>query len=412
MELIARCCNYGIQENNREAPTSPVESEPDRMPDMQAFASLQGQFEQATNHAVAGLKMIAAHTERQTVSAITNEVLLQIYLELRDQVCQANSEQFKIGGPGLVNRLLVAPKSTLTAEDLLAQVQLLSFQVLDLFEAAETFHQDYPWVRGSVAPLLLPAYQSAIGKHTEITNALASLEHQYQQIPTIKSNEARLALKVFLTSLHIDLQVFVNGEQSYDDYLNDNVAILDHAQSLLGLQTYPQTTDTNPKPARTQPPTPFVSCLGIIPLLFEIATRTTNIPLRDRALHLLHSTNRREGIWDRPRRRSPSRAFNFPHRGGQLDRRGKLQLLGQYHGGDDEHDAPPHFIITDIQLLSDRQAKVTYGFKRRWRRTIDDCKFGPAEGSTAFSAEEFHSFWLEGVGPGEGEVREEIIEFD
>jgi hypothetical protein len=378
-----------------------------------SFASLQGRFEEATQHAVAGLRMIAGQPEWPGASALSKEVLLQIYLELRDQVCQANSEDFKIGGPELVNRLLVAPKASQTAENLLMQVQLLSFQVLDLFEVAETFHQTHPWMRGSVASPLLPAYENAIDKHAEITNALASLACTRQHAPTRKLTDAALALKVFLTSLHIDLQVFVHGEESYDDYLNDNVTILDHIQDLLCAQTH------------TQHPTPYISSLGIISLLFEIATRTTHMPLRDRALTILHSTNRREGIWDsRVAARLAGRLITLTEEGNSIAAANSglpgsttaamtstthLPMSCNLSNGTANNTK---FIITDIQLLSTRQAKVTYGFKRRWRATNHTSGLCPAESTTAFSAEEFHSFWLEGVGPGEGEVRVEIIEFD
>ena len=424
-----------------------------------SYASLFGEFDEATRHAVAGLKMVANQPAvRPSSSIITDEILLHIFLELRDQLCLANSEQFKMESITLSDRLKTMPCSLRTFEDILHHVQVLSFQVLDLFEFAETHHATEPWVRGSVSPILQPAYAAVVSKLAELRVALDAVEKLSKH-----QKEAYTTLRIFMISLNIDIQVFLYGEEAYDNFVDDNMMILELVEVLFsqqngarrrtpgicpdGLSSMPELgpggsnistpssslpSCTKPMQANAFPSMPgsspqlssYVSALGIIPLLFEVATRTENNLLRDHALHILRHANRRDGIWD-------SRVTCIlAERLIELTQQGNSIAKGSPTGGVcDTIDVLPSpslesqdirrsnnkFIITDIQILSDKRCKVTYGFKRRWTNINHDPgkelhDIGSEHEDTA--REEFHSFWLEGVAPGEGELAEMIIDID
>lgn len=395
-----------------------------------SLASLHGRFDEATRHAIAGLKMIAEMPHRRSASPITDNALFQIFLELRDQVCQANDDSFDQYSARPLARLSPVTRSFRTPEDLLIQLSLLSFEILGLSQEADALHATEPWVRGSVAPAIQPTYEAALHNHAQISEALSSMEKTFSNHPTARQREACLTIRVFLISLSIDLEVFVNGEEVYDSHIEDNFTILRLIEEALFQQhSNASSTTTSPQaaPVDKRQETPFVSSLGIIALLFEIATRTGIPSLRTSAINLLYRANRREGIWDsRVAARLAERLIVLNDEGiaiangttGTTTAMSSTTHLPMSCSFSDQPETVPNtkFIITDIRLLSDRKAKVTYGFKKRRQPVtigiVDDIGGSPDSGVHLATAEEFESFWFEGVPPGEGELREEIIELD
>jgi hypothetical protein len=69
-------------------------------------------------------------------------------------------------------------------------------------------------------------------------------------------------------------------------------------------KTSPSRSPLHPMVTTSQPPLPavvrptFSLAIGIVPVLFLIASRVSDLVLRDKAVSLLRTCNRREGLWD------------------------------------------------------------------------------------------------------------------
>ncbi|ETN44392.1 uncharacterized protein HMPREF1541_10572 [Cyphellophora europaea CBS 101466] len=352
------------------------------------FESLRGGFDEATQHAVAGVNIIAsrksAGSSRDSTSAISNDILLQLCLLLQGQVMEANSDEYRTWHPDLLKNLDVIPATFASVEHALPYLQIISYQVIHLFDIAETHHKTETWIPSSVSPMLLAEY-------TTLRTNFDAWSRAASQIESIVRNESGdqyqgyLILQIFRASLKIDLEVFVHGETVYDDFKADNFGILKLVEVLFQVQggsdrprdpISPQTGAYSL--SRAAAPFTFTSTLGIVSLLFEIATRTNDSMLRNEALQLMRLSNRREGIWD-------SRvAALLAEKVVLLKQRGNAAAEEDQHSGF-------RFIVTDIQLLSDQKCKLTYGFKRNQPGT-------------------FKSFWLESIAPEEGSLQTEVIE--
>lgn len=350
-----------------------------------ACASLRGEFEEATRHAVAGMKIISARrrptSPSTSIFTSADHTLFSVFLDLQDQVLQANDEDFQMNCPELETQMGDMPDQFEDVETALTHLQILVNQFLDLHQDAETHHETDPWVPSQISPVLQPKFEEISSKYNMWTKALSHLEGAVQTGDQ-RQRAGLLLLKIFQLSFDIDLHVFVDGESTYDNFKDTNLLILSLIEAFLQMQSdaTDQQTSSHDQ-ARTSPSSHnnsyFTSSPEIVPVLFEIATRSSDGALRQKACHLLRSRRRREGIWDSHVAASLAEQIAY------LKEQGTTVAA-------ESQDGARKFLLTDIILLSERQCMVRYGFKR-----VQPGTFG--------------SFWLETINPGEGLLQSQVL---
>ena len=346
--------------------------------------ALVGDFEPATRHALAGMRMIAAwktstaHAASMFESA--EKTLTNIFLALQMQVMEANMDEFQIQCPGLVGPIEETPDSFNSVDEAFPHLQVLSTRIFDLFQDAETYYETNVWLPSQISPALQPAYDAICAKYGAWTKAISNSEGLMTATDT-RSQAGRLLLEILGSSLEINLQVFLHGEVAYDESKEMNYGILNLVEAFLDIHSREARLNTmNNVQDKALPSdgnhSSFTSSPEVVPLLFEITTRTNDTGLRQRALQLLRRSSRREGIWD------GHLAASLAEKIVQLKQQGAKEA-GNY-------GADCKFLITDILLLSEQRYLVRYGYKKV--RT----------GS-------FNSFWLEKIAPGQGLLRSQIL---
>lgn len=350
--------------------------------------ALLGNFELANQHAVSGMKMIAgwrASTATSSYASVFQSAeknLGNLFRTLQAQIIEANLDAIEVECPEVVEQMEDIPDHFDGAAEAFPHLQTLSTQVFSLFQDAEAYYKHNTWVPSRVSPPLQPSYNAICAKYDAWKMAMSNCIDPAKGTDR-GSQAAYLLLDILASSLEINLHVFVHGEPAYDDFRETNHAILNLVEEFLTIQS---SIDTGLKPPTTHDQhkqssfganhSSFTSSPEVVPLLFEIATRTNDGGLRQRALQVLRSSSRRESTWDC--RVAASLAEKIV----------RLKQQGAEQAG--KYGTDCKFLITDIMLLSEQKCMVQYGFKR------------VRSGS-------FNSFWLENICPGQGSLSSQIL---
>lgn len=198
-----------------------------------------------------------------------------------------------------------------------------------------------------------------------------------------RKRAAYVLLKIFALAYNMYLYVFVHGEERYDDLIQTNYRILSLIETYLcfdfdkSTATMPRRDQQTTPPATSSPlPSSYSLHTGITPVLFEIATRTANTTLRQKAIHMLRYSNKREGVWD------GHSAASLAEKLFELKKAGQIAAATQYVGY--------RFLVTDIVMLSERTSLIRSGFKK-----IQPGCFG--------------SWWVETILPHQGILQSQVI---
>lgn len=331
---------------------------------------LRGEFEIATRHIMAGMKIIAGRSlsphRFRSIFSSERDFLADVFLMLQNQAMEYNVNDFNKYLPQLQKHMGNIPDHFTNVEEALPYLHNLLNEVLELDEGADEYHEDFEWTASSVAPALQPRYDAVRARVDLWTQAITRLENSIDQ----GSQTGFLLLKIMSSTLEIDLHIFVHGESTYDDFIE-----LNH-QRLNLIETFLQLRSGNDDREIISEGASFTSSPEVVPILFEIAIRTLDDELHSRAIKILRACRRREGIWD-------------GHMAASLAEK-LIQLCCQGDKAARKLEPPHKFLITDIQLLSVSECRLQYGFKLIKPGT-------------------FESFWLETIRPGQGTVQSEVF---
>jgi hypothetical protein len=340
--------------------------------------SLRGGFEEATRHAMAGMKMIADHRRpAASKSGLNPEDLRRIFNDLQYQVLEANAEEFSIPCLWAAPPTDTIPVAFKMVEEALPYLHRIGLRHFNLIEQAEMCSNE-----------LFPAWQmptELIQRHALLkadferwSSALSKTETVVRGGSTQQQN-GFLVLKIFEASMRVDLELFPCGEDAFDDFTTENNAILKLVEVFFESQTHGRISLSDEQNLGSwKQQRYFTASLGIVGLLFDLARRTADLFLRDEALRLLRLAHRREGIWD------SLIAANLVERLAEFE----ACCRATRQAGEDAND---DFVVTEIKLLSDVECLVHYGFKRR--------KPGA-----------FYSHWFEGLAPFDGPAKTVVLD--
>lgn len=343
-----------------------------------AFESLQGNYHAACNHAVSGIKILAEE-QRNLVRArqvgIPREVLTRFFLSMERQIVEIGDPNFQGPKPELLGLDTTLPERFTSYEHALfhMEIQLRNLSSfagkIDKLEASDQLGEDvYPSLMAEFQLLQtrFDAWKSAF----DIFSSSDEMKETSTETPesttssspggaTSRRTPAFLILKVYDAAMTAFL---ARIQRSDEAVLNDFVpefqtalnATEEFIQSTSTLVTPLAPHSTSAPSSRMVVRPTFSLALGIIPVLFLMASRTADPHMRNRALALLAQCNRREGFWDS---RLAARV---------VERIVALRDLGLSSRPADDPDSDtkvtPQFRLVDIKFLPGRRCALRYKF--------------------------------------------------
>ena len=306
------------------------------------FESLQGQYHEACNHAISGIKILAEEQSRIASGAIRTripqETLTRFFIALGRQIMELGDPNWPGSRPELYHTKMSIPlpvqftsheHALLHMEILLAEVIEYSMRVEDWankgpisddtgLSLMTEFHlikmQFDKWK--TAFEMFSSSDSNEFSRETpESTSSGSSTTSSPSGQHTHTSRSpAFLILKVYYSLLTAFLtRIERNDESAFNEFASDMWRALDAVEEFVQCtstyvnpldKTSPSRSPLHPTSSTSQPPLPpvvrptFSLALGIVPTLFLIASRASDAAVRDKALYLLRACNRREGLWD------------------------------------------------------------------------------------------------------------------
>ncbi|KIX03223.1 uncharacterized protein Z518_06775 [Rhinocladiella mackenziei CBS 650.93] len=308
-----------------------------------AFESLQGNYHAACNHAISGIKILAEE-QRNLVSTgpvrVPRDVLTRFFVQMARQIMELGDPNFQGQRPRLQQKTTPIPDHFISYEDALVHFETLLSDVFEFADQFDNLISAGPVPDDILQPLMADfstikanfgkwraVFDSTLSPNSDLTetstpeSTTSSLEAGGGG-PASSSSRPRSPAFLILKIYHALMEAFLmrveqNDEAVLDRYVSDFWTAINAAEEFI--QQTSSFVSPVPSPSYTPPPilqrtdlssaTPadppprvirptFSLSLGIVPTLFLIATRTTDLAVREKALGLLKSCNRREGFWD------------------------------------------------------------------------------------------------------------------
>ncbi|OAL26200.1 hypothetical protein AYO22_04378 [Fonsecaea multimorphosa] len=319
-----------------------------------AFESLQGQYHEACNHAASGIRILAE--EQQSPSAIANnqthtiprEDLTRFFVAMERQILELGDPNFPGPRPKFYHTKPPSPMphQFTSHEHALLHIEFLMAELFEYAARADLLASEGP-ITGDVARSLLKefhAIKTQCERWQEAFDAFSSVDsNEYsKETPDSSSSTAssptndhsrprspaflilrayRALMIVLLARIETDDEAALNDYtpqfwkalDAVEEFIQSTSILVSPVDSRSSAQPPSNPTHTSstspsnmtsalhplsvPQQSLVVRPT-FSLALGIVPALFLIASRTFDLPLRDKALSLLRMCNRREGLWD------------------------------------------------------------------------------------------------------------------
>ena len=282
------------------------------------------------------------YTSNRRPARIPREGLVRFFIAMGRQILEIGDPNFPGKQPELfyVRMVIPIPEQFVSHEHALLHMEIILAEVIEYSEAADKVASQGPVSEDVVLSLMADFH--AIKMHLEKWKAIFELfstsdsnEFSRETPESLSSSSvssspsggnprpARSPAFLILKVYHAIMTAFItrierNDETAFHDFMPDFRTALEAAEEFIQLtSTYVKPLDkkspsrspshpaasssSNPFTPEPRPPvirSTFSLALGIVPNLFLIASRASDLALRDKALHLLRTCNRREGLWD------------------------------------------------------------------------------------------------------------------
>jgi hypothetical protein len=268
-----------------------------------AIESLQGHLNSSMGHVMSGMKIIQEYDDNYELdedrkgnhAPVPVDLLRPIFISIGTQIMAITRAPWA-GLSWLDSQTRKRPfkSAFVTTEEALVEMSILTKDLTRLSTHARLFWNDtnYPdqelqWQRDSLRLRLkdwTAAFELMVNARTSRSSS-ASMD----KAPAITS------LRVNHSIAKVLLETSLNKDQMcFDEYLGDFQNAVTDAEKFL------QLTDSGPQGGNgstAERPT-FSLPMGIVPSLYIVCSRCRDPLIRHRALQLLKSCRRREGVWD------------------------------------------------------------------------------------------------------------------
>ena len=274
---------------------------------------------------------------------------------------------------GTQKKVAPMPASFVNTEDALRHGMAVMSEMLAWFDGFEEHYKDTLYIPAEVPEGLQPGFE-AIAQRFALWDAAMQDAETLMEDSEGNQDQGFLILKLYQTILRIVIRTFEEHIYDFDAFEPEITGMLALAEVFLQSQGQyniehehdpsDMARDIVPRMARPV----FSMSLGVVPILFEIATRTRKPELQSHAMRLLASCRRREGVWD----------SQLAHRLAQKH----IDLQGAVDNSPQSESCRWKVMVTDMEFSSN--AKFT--FKYTVVRITADRPM-------------LNSFWLNGFNP-------------
>ncbi|KAK5544861.1 hypothetical protein LTR23_003990 [Exophiala sp. CCFEE 6169] len=372
-----------------------------------SFESLQGNYHTACKHAISGLKMLAEE-QRQAQSCsgsssrsprvrISRDELTRFFTSIGRQMLEIGDPNFMGPRPAVIWGAPSMPERFTSFEEALLHIEVLLTNLFDFAESTDKLAEQGPipevvghdlmleymsikeyakkWSEGLEVLMSeqgqgLGQGQSSTSSTPESVSSRATAAGPGPSRPLTKSSTtppSALLLRAYQSVLEGFLRrIEVNDEAVLDEHMSSLWTCLEACEKFVQQTSQFVTPVSTPTPAHSSPITNGINgtdptqqqqqrvvrptyslALGVVPMLFLLATRGNNMPVRRRAIDLLKQCKRREGFWDSDiAARLSERIFDIQ------------ALIADKYGP----EALVDFKLLDISFVPGRKCVVRYKF--------------------------------------------------
>jgi hypothetical protein len=301
------------------------------------FETLRGQYHEACSHAISGINILAEEQARlgrasPDSTPASREALCRFFIAMGRQIQELGDESLQVNQSAIhfASASISKPKHFTSHEHALIRLEFLLDKVIAYGRTTDELAKQGA-ISEKVAQTLVKQFK-AIKREFEAWSAAfrafsaSDLNEFSQETPesspgsspdstTLASQHrpprspAFLILKVYYSLIAAYLaRIERNDENVLDNFIPDLRAALDAAEEFV------RSTSTYVKPMEMSSLSPtsremerlgaliarpsFSLALGIMPVVFLIASRISDIEVQKRAHAILRTCNRREGLWD------------------------------------------------------------------------------------------------------------------
>ncbi|KAI9656472.1 MAG: hypothetical protein M1821_004679 [Bathelium mastoideum] len=256
---------------------------------------LQGHYHAATCHVKSGMKILAEQQSgrrSQKISTVCREVLTRFFLVMETQIRLMSEPEAGSLLPKLSGYETAIPDHFLSFDDALVSLEILS---KDLFRFGDAYHCliSDPNTPMEVFGESLREYQRLKDRIKTWEIAVDQLLKYPMKDASMEQRSTIMVLSVYRICLRAFFEKIGQGDDScYKKHLPRLWAALWIIEEFI----QEQSTSASTKNRKARPT--FSLSTGIVPVLCELSLIDCDIAIREKALSLLRTCNRREGLWD------------------------------------------------------------------------------------------------------------------
>lgn len=250
-----------------------------------AIETIQGDCHAALNHVNSGVKIMTEDRSKASPRRglyIDRTMLLRFFHNIDAQILEFGDENFRQTTIDLSTFELELFESFISYDDALASLESL---LRAIFRFADHFDQ---LVRSPHTGD--DAMHEAQKSHAQLRVMVDRWVEALAALPAPSNNDDATALKVLhiyrgVTAAFLQ-RVIERDDRCYDSMLPELWEILNLAEEVV---TQGGKQSTSPR---------FSLSIGVVPILYLLSSAPSDVTLRMKALDLLRSCKRREGLWD------------------------------------------------------------------------------------------------------------------
>jgi hypothetical protein len=297
--------------------------------------SLQGHYHESCKHAIYGIKILAEEQKalarkspeksRAPTDVELKEGLARFFIASGRQILELGEPCYDESRNDLqyTRSSIPMPEKFTSHENAILHMEILLAEVVEYCDRADSLAGE-GLIAESAGKFLISEFQ-VIKEHFDNWKAAFEafttemIESRAETPESVSSDMSGRSIKGLVDAQRSPATLVLQAYYSLVGALmarieRNDISVLDEYDfdfwvAVNACEEFINTTSTYTKPVRDiSPPAQnenlltirptFSLALGVVPLLFLAASRTSDIALREKALHLLRTCNRREGLWD------------------------------------------------------------------------------------------------------------------
>lgn len=274
---------------------------------------IQKQFASSLNHIYSGMKILAELARKGQPPSehyVPRHLLIQMYLRIDTQVMEFGREGFQAPAEFAITSLTPVPEAFTETEIALSCLEMYRYQILHLVHDVETSRANgnFPGKDSEPIHQRYRLLQLHLNKWKQAYHSMR-LKARNRDLPMLILEVSSMALDIVLaTSLEPNEMAFDLFTDKFREIVTLCDEVVENAQqgsrvrnAFHSLQISPKHFPLRNTSSTTNPPTPepvLSMSVGVVSLLYMTATRCRESRIRRKALSLLRSIKRREGLCD------------------------------------------------------------------------------------------------------------------